>query len=84
MDYYEKGRVYTIDMVWAKSRDIWKYFRPRRDVSAAEAEERIHDEILPAREAKEAERVETNEEAEAKLREQKPAPVKSYPKKTRK
>jgi len=79
IDYFEQGRIYTIDMVWAKKRDIWRYFRPLREVSHKEAEERIQDEILPAREQIQTEKAEANEEAEAKLAEEKPEPVKSYP-----
>lgn len=79
IDYFEQGREYTIDMRWAKKRDIWQYFRPLREVSAKEAEDRIHDEILPEREKINQERTEANEEAEAKITEKKPEPVKSYP-----
>ena len=71
IDYYEAGRVYTIDMVWAKARDIWRHFRPLREVSAAEAEDRIRDEILPARENTLKGFADANEEAEAKLMEAK-------------
>ncbi len=79
MEYYTAGKTYTIDMVWAKKRDIWRYFRPLREVSEKEAEDRIHDEILPAQERIDRARAEANEEAEAKLAEEKPEPVKSYP-----
>ena len=71
IDYYEAGRTYTIDMLWAKARGIWKYFQPLRDVSAKEAEERIRDEILPARENTMKGQAEANEEAERKLMEAK-------------
>lgn len=78
-DYYEEGRKYTIDMVWAKKRDIWRYFRPIREVSNNEVQDRIYDEILPKQEEEVKTRDAINEEAEAKLKEQKSKPVTSYP-----
>ena len=63
IDYYEAGRTYTLDMVWAKRVDIWRYFRPLREVSGKEAEERIYDEVIPRREAIEKAKAEANEEA---------------------
>jgi len=50
LEYYHRGRRYTVDMEWAKSRGIWRYFRPLREVSTKEAEERIQ-EIQARREA---------------------------------
>lgn len=79
IDYFEQGRTYTIDMWWAKKRGVWKYFRPLREVPDNEAKDRIHDEILPGREAATEARAEANEEAEAKLKEKKLNSVKSYP-----
>ena len=76
--YFEEGRTYTIDMVWAKKRDVWRYFRPLREISVEQAEERVHDEILPDQERIDRARAEANEEAEAKIEEKKPEPVKSY------
>lgn len=78
IDYYESGRTYIIDMVWAKARGIWKYFKPLRDVSAQEAEDRIRDEILPARENTMKGHAEANEEAERKLMEAKTGKPKSH------
>ena len=79
IDYFEQGRIYTVDMVWAKKRDVWQYFRPLREVSHKEAEERVQDEILPQRDAIAEEKAKMNEEDEAKLAEAKSKPVKSYP-----
>lgn len=79
IDYYTAGKTYTIDMVWAKKRDVWKYFRPLREVPEKEAEDHLRDEILPAREKMNRERAEADEEAEAKIAEKKPEPVKSFP-----
>ena len=67
IDYYEAGRTYTIDVNWAKRRGLWGYFRPLRELAPREAEERIYDEILPAREKAAAAAAEANEESEAKL-----------------
>ena len=78
-EYFEEGRTYTVDMRWAKKRDVWRYFRPLREVPKMEAEDRINDEILPGREEAARARAEANEEAEAKLKEEKPKSVKSYP-----
>lgn len=78
-EYFEEGRTYTVDMVWAKKRDIWRYFRPLREVPKNEANDRIYDQVLPDREAKAKADAEVNEEAEARLREEKPDAIKSYP-----
>ncbi len=77
-EYFEEGRTYTIDMVWAKKRDIWQYFEPLREVPMQEANDRIHDHIIPDQLKADKERDEANAEAEAKLKEQKPDPIKSY------
>jgi hypothetical protein len=67
IDYYERGKIYTIDMVHAKEIDIWRRFRPLRDVSASEAQERIQDEIIPDHERRQREMDEINEEDDRKL-----------------
>jgi len=72
-EYFEEGRTYTVDMVWAKKRDIWRYFRPLREVPMNEANDRINDQILPDREAKAKADAEANKEAAAKLKEKKAA-----------
>jgi len=43
-DYYQAGTKYTIDMVWAKKRDVWRYFKPLREVSVKEVKEKYQDE----------------------------------------
>lgn len=43
MEYYEQGRTYSIDMKWAKKRDIWRYFRPLREIPNGEVQDRIDD-----------------------------------------
>ncbi len=68
-DYYEAERVYSVDMAYAKRRGIWKYFRPLREIPEKEAQDRVNDEILPARRKAAEKRREANEEDEAKLAE---------------
>ena len=77
-EYFEEGRIYTVDMVWAKKRDIWRYFKPLREVPMKEANDRIHDQMIPDQLKAEQARDEANEEAEAKLREKNTDPIKSY------
>jgi len=62
MLYFEQGLVYTIDMVWAKKRDIWKHFQPLREVPGAEAQDRI-EEKLQEREKVDQERAKLNKAA---------------------
>ena len=69
IDHFQEGRQYTVDMRWAKNRGIWRYFRPLREIPESEAEERLHDEVIPEQQRREKERAEANEEAEAKLKE---------------
>lgn len=78
IEYFYEGRTYTIDMVWAKKRDIWRYFRPLREVPMKEANDRIYDQIIPDQVKAAQARDEANEEAEAKLKEQIPDPIKVY------
>ena len=73
IDYFEKDGVYTIDMAWAKARGIWKYFKPLREVPNLEAEERIKDEVVPARDAIHEENQRANADAEAHLAEKQKA-----------
>ena len=68
-DYYEAGRDYSVDMAWAKKRDIWKYFKPLREIPEKEARDRVNDEILPARRKAAKKQREANEEDVAKLAE---------------
>lgn len=78
-DYFEKGRTYTIDMVYAKRRDIWRHFRAIREVSNEEAEQRIQDEILPGQVQTMRGMSDANEEAEAHLAERRPEATASFP-----
>ncbi len=68
IDYFEAGRIYTVDMEWAKRRGIWKYFEPLRDVSQSEAVERVREDER-VRDSIDEEQRRENEESEAKLAE---------------
>ncbi len=53
IDYYTAGQTYTLDMKWAKERGIWKYFKPLQEIPESQAEERLHDEVIPEQKARE-------------------------------
>ncbi len=44
INYYEQGRVYTVDMQEAKDRDIWRYFNPLEEIPERQVREQIEDE----------------------------------------
>jgi len=71
IDYYFAGRTYTLDMKWAKFRDIWKWFKPLNEIKEKQAEERLQDSILPSQRARNEAAKAANEEAKAKLAEAK-------------
>ena len=68
IDYFEAGKIYTVDMEWAKRRGIWKYFEPLREVPETEAVERVREDER-VRDAIHEEHTLENEEPEAKLAE---------------
>jgi hypothetical protein len=43
ISFFEAGRQYTIDMLWAKARGIWRYFKPLREIPEKEVIEREKD-----------------------------------------
>jgi len=45
IQYFEKDKVYSIDMEWAKKRGIWPYFKPLREIPRAELEDREREEL---------------------------------------
>ena len=49
IQHFVKGRTYSIDMEWAKARDIWRYFRPLREIPRREAGERVEEERVTRR-----------------------------------
>ena len=48
IDYFEQGRVYEVDMKWAKKRGIWKYFNPLEQVPVARSREKKADAVSDA------------------------------------
>lgn len=45
IQHFERGRIYPIDMAWAKARGIWPYFRPIREIPGKEVEERAREDL---------------------------------------
>ena len=40
VDYYVEGQTYTLEMNWAKERDIWKWFEPLEEIPAKDVVEK--------------------------------------------
>ena len=48
IQYFEQGRVYDVDMKWAKKRGIWGYFKPLEEIPVSRKRERKADEASDA------------------------------------
>ena len=64
--HFNAGRTYTIDLEWAKRKDILRYFEVSRTLSEREAEAQVQDGMI----IREKEKIEDPKEAEQEKRRQ--------------